>query len=76
MDPLLCYTHGHVGFAAGVHGFSHRVDQVAADAEVAHLHLALGVDENVGGLDVCDKQEQSEEPPPQRRHYRASYLGG
>lgn len=43
----------HVGFAAGVHGFGHGVDQVAADAEVAHLHLALRVDQHVGGLHVC-----------------------
>lgn len=47
----------HVGFAAGVHGFSHGVDQVAADAEVAHLHLALSVDQHVGGLHIYGERD-------------------
>lgn len=47
----------HVGFAAGVHGFGHGVDQVAADAEVAHLHLALRVDQHVGGLHIYGERE-------------------
>lgn len=52
----------HVGFAASVHGFGHRVDQVAADAEVAHLHLALSVDEHVGGLHICrDRDRQTDD---------------
>ena len=55
MRSLAAYR--HVGFAAGVHGFSHRVDQVAADAEVAHLHLSLRVDQHVGGLHVCDGRD-------------------
>lgn len=42
----------HVGFAASVHGFSHRVHQVAADAKVAHLHLALSVDQDIGGFHI------------------------
>lgn len=46
------HAHRHVRFAAGVHGLSHRVDQVAADAKVAHLDLALSVDQHVGGLHI------------------------
>ena len=45
-------THRHVGLTAGVHRLGDRVHQVAADAEVTHLDLALGVDEHVGGLHV------------------------
>ena len=52
-----CCTHGHVRFASGIDGFSHGVDQVAADSEVAHLHLAQGVDEHVGGLDICKRRQ-------------------
>lgn len=57
----------HVGFAASVHGFSHWVDQVAADAKVAHLHLALSVDQHVGGLHIYDK-----ETPRQREVFCAT----
>lgn len=55
IDSRLCEdaTYRHVGLAAGVQCFGHRVHQVAADAEVAHLHLAQSVDQNVGGLHVC-----------------------
>lgn len=45
----------HVGLAACVHCFGHRVDQVATDAEVTHFHLALSVDQNIGGLHIWEK---------------------
>lgn len=48
----------HVRFAASVHGFSHGVDQVAADAEVAHLDLALSVDQHVGGLHIYNAKDK------------------
>lgn len=54
LDEALSYR--HVGFAAGVHGFRHRVHQVAADAEVAHLHLTLSVDQYVGRFHVCGER--------------------
>lgn len=52
-------AHRHVRFAAGVHGFSHGVDQVSADAEVAHLHLTLSVDQHVGGFHVCKRRNRT-----------------
>lgn len=51
------WAYRHVGFAAGVHSLGHRVDQVAADAKVAHLHLTLSVDQHVGRLHVCEGRE-------------------
>lgn len=45
-------TNRHVGFAARIHGFGHRVDQVAADPEVTHLHLPLHVYQHVGRFHV------------------------
>lgn len=55
LSSLCFHAYRHVGFAASVHRFSHGVDQVAADAKVAHLHLALSVDQHVGRLHVYDK---------------------
>lgn len=37
----------HVRFAAGVYGLGDRVDEVARDAKVTHLHLASPVHEDV-----------------------------
>lgn len=51
------FSYRHVGFAAGVHGLRHRVHQVAADAEVAHLHLALSVDQHVGRFHICGDRD-------------------
>lgn len=45
-------TYRHVGFAACIQCFGHRVHQVAADAEIAHFHLAQGVDQNIGGFHI------------------------
>lgn len=53
-------THRHVGLTAGVHGLGHRVHQVATDAKVTHFHLALSVDENIGGLHIWTIERHSE----------------
>lgn len=45
-------TYGHVRLAASIHGLCHRVHQVATDAKVAHLHMPLLVDEDVGRLHI------------------------
>ena len=45
-------TYCHVGLTAGVHRLGNRVHQVTTDSKVTHLHLALGVDEDVGRLHV------------------------
>lgn len=45
-------THGHVRSAAGVSGFGDGVHQLAADAEVAQLDVAVPVQEDVRRLDV------------------------
>lgn len=61
LSLALCSTfpaYRHVGFAASVHGFSHGVNQVAADAKVTHLHLALSVDQHVGGLHIYDTKDK------------------
>lgn len=49
----------HVGFAACVHGLRNGVDEVAADPEVAHLHLTLSVDQHVGRFDVYNEQRHT-----------------
>lgn len=46
-------THGHVRLAASIHCLCHRVHQVATDAKVAHLHVSLFVDEDIGRLHIC-----------------------
>lgn len=51
-------TYRHVGLAACIQCLGHRVHQVAADAEVAHFHLAQSVDQNIGGLHVCTCTQQ------------------
>lgn len=56
--PSEAPTYRHVGLAACVQCLGHRVHQVAADAEVAHFHLAQSVDENIGGLHVCKWTQQ------------------
>lgn len=45
-------TYRHVGLAACIHCLGHRVHQVATDAKVAHFHLALSVDQYIGGLHI------------------------
>lgn len=52
-------TYRHVGFAACIQCLGHRVHQVAADAEIAHFHLAQRVDQNVGGLHICQRHTQN-----------------
>ena len=47
-----CCTYGHVRFASCINSFSDRVNKVAADPKIAHLHLAQGVDEHIGRLDI------------------------
>lgn len=47
-----CCTYRHVRFASCINSFGDGVDKVAADSEVAHLHLAQSVDQDVGRLDV------------------------
>lgn len=56
---LWACTYRHVGLAACIQRFGHRVHQVAADAEVAHFHLAQSVDQNVGGLHVCAQNSKA-----------------
>lgn len=51
-------AHRHVGLAASIHGFCHGVHQVATDAEVTHLHLALRVDQHIGGLHIYHKERE------------------
>lgn len=51
-------TYRHVGFAACIQCFGHRVHQVAADAEIAHFHLAQGVDQNIGGLHIWGRKTE------------------
>lgn len=53
-------TYRHVGFAACIQCFGHRVHQVAADAEIAHFHLAQGVDQNIGGLHIWGRKHTHE----------------
>lgn len=45
-------TYSHVRLAASIHCLCHRVHQVATDAKVAHLHMPLLVDEDVGRLHI------------------------
>lgn len=45
-------THRHVG-ARPHKGVGHGIDELAAHAKVAQLDLPAGVDQDVGGLDVC-----------------------
>ena len=51
-------TYPHVGLAAGVDSFRHRVDQVAADAKVTDFDLACSLDENVRRFDVTVNHAQ------------------
>lgn len=49
-------THSHVGLAASIQRLGHRVHQIAANPEVAHLHMTLLVDEDIGRLHICQGQ--------------------
>lgn len=45
-------AHRHVGPASGISGLCYGVHQLAADAKVTQLYVAVSVQENVGGFDV------------------------
>lgn len=49
-------TYSHVWFATRIDRLSNRVDQVATDSKVTHLHLAQCVNEHVRRLDVWRKE--------------------
>ena len=59
MGSEMCdrFTYGHVRLAADV-CLCERLFELAGDAEVAELDLALLVDEHVRGLDVCASGSQ------------------
>lgn len=44
------WTYCHVRFTASVYCFGYGVHQVATDSKVTDLHLALLVDQYIGGL--------------------------
>lgn len=57
-SPRSLSTYSHVGFASCVHGFSNRVDEVTANAKIAHFHLPLRIDQHVRGLYICKKEHR------------------